>query len=112
MIRRFLAYGLLLLQLTMIILPEVPYLVYLHQHGVRHIRIDDSCSFSNEKPLVGDITYLKALIDRALESADNTEKQKLPERHVNTGSLVYLVNESYDNTTIFCQAEKDYNLKT
>jgi hypothetical protein len=112
MIQRLLAYGLLLLQLTMIILPEVPYLVFFCHYDFKHEVAEVSNSIKNEKPLVGDLTYLKALLDRAIESSDKTEEQKLPERSFNVNSLVYLISEKISNASLICQSVKDYFFKT
>lgn len=108
MIQRILAFGLLLLQLTMIVVPEVPYLVFLCQYGLEHESVEDSYSFKCEKPLVGDVTYLKALIERAIESTDRVEDQKLPERSFNTNSLVYLISDETNNIALICQPGKEY----
>ncbi len=80
MIRKLLTYTLLLIHLAFLILPEIPFVMYLMGHSQKHPQTADAHFISGDRPLTGDITFLRALIERTKETNKKTEKPIMPER--------------------------------
>ena len=83
--------GLILMYFTLLFLPNLPFIEYYY---VQSKLQNDKQSLTKEESnvLVGDICYLKALIDRTKQSKDAAKDNKLPEPN-NSSSLVYLITD-------------------
>ena len=91
MLHKLLAYNLLLIHLTIVMLSGLPgwfFIVGYHHHDVT---FDESQIFSDEKPLTGDITFLRALIERAKETDEKATKPVAPERPASSPVLYFML---------------------
>jgi len=101
--RAAIASVLCFLHLAFILLPEVQvwqYIVLLsHQQPTNEI----SFNKDNNSPLTGDITYLKALIDRANDSQENQNENTIPEISISHTGLIYLASEASNCDFLYCK---------
>ena len=92
-----------LLHLAFIILPEAQLWPHLSTIAAHH-KLDEVTSVeSKESPMVGDIMYLKAIIERAKNTNDTKEKNTVPEITISHTGLIYLLNLETDNHSLFCK---------
>jgi len=91
----------LLYYLTFMVLPNLP-LVQYYYYQVKHNNNEQILTNSNNQILVGDICFLKALIDRTNESSDNKKDEAPPEPNNMGTNLVYLVTRSLFINNINC----------
>lgn len=96
MIRRVIAFGLFLLHLAFIALPEVQLWHYIallsHQTKSNEIAFNKK----SNSPLTGDHTYLNALIDRAKDSPESQQEKSIPEITISHTGLIYLAAEVFN----------------
>lgn len=102
MFKKTLTYHLLFIHLAFLLLPEAPFWLYLARYG----RVQESFTESNvikgDRPLTGDITFLRALIERAHEKDDQAEKPILPERNAPSFVLYFSDLSSFCSKILFC----------
>lgn len=82
----------LLVYLALLFLPNLPFVQYYYvqsklQNEEQNPTTDDSGI------LIGDICYLKALMERTKQAADSNKDKTLPEPNNASNSLVYLIND-------------------
>lgn len=102
--KRTLAASILcLLHLAFIIVPEVQIWPHLNKI-VSHNKVNEvSVSKSKKSPMVGDIMYLTALIERAKNTDDSKEKNTIPEITISHTGLIYLHTRDTDINLLFCE---------
>lgn len=101
--RAAIAFGLCLLHLAFIALPEVQlwqYIAFLSRQPK-----SNETAFNNKSnvPLTGDYAYLNALIDRAKDSQENNTENTVPEVSISHTGLIYLVSEAFNNDFLHCR---------
>lgn len=80
MLKRLLAYNLLVIHLAFLILPELPFYLYFMGYGQTQEKTTNVLALSGDRPLTGDITFLLAIIERTQDIEKNAEEPILPER--------------------------------
>ena len=90
-----------LLHLAFIILPEAQLWPHLSAIATHHKLNEVTSVESKESPMVGDIMYLKAIIERAKNTNDSKKKSTVPEVTVSHTGLIYLLNLETDNHSLF-----------
>ena len=110
--RKCVAILLLIVYVVLIIIPYLPYIYY----NIGNKRLsEDHCIIStanDNNTLIGDLCYLKALIERA-KTGDHAKKQNVPpETNVETSNLVYISTETLINTRKPRNTEFKFNTYT
>jgi hypothetical protein len=106
--KRALAASLLcMLHLAFIVMPEVQLWPYLNAIAGQQKSNEPSINKSQKSPLTGDITYLKALVERSKKMDDTKKENKIPETTVTHTGLTYLPCETIDNS-LFYREEINY----
>ena len=106
--KRALAASLLcMLHLAFIVMPEVQLWPYLNAIAGQQKSNEPSINKSQKSPLTGDITYLKALVERSKKMDDTKKENKIPETTVTHTGLIYLPCETIDNS-LFYREKADY----
>ncbi|MBU1368851.1 MAG: hypothetical protein KJ578_13965 [Bacteroidetes bacterium] len=101
-----------LLHLAFILLPEVQVWQYIALLSQQQTSNEISFNNDSKSPLTGDITYLKALIDRSKESADAKQQNKIPETTVSHTGLVYLPFAEEFNKLLNCKSVNNFTAYT
>lgn len=101
--RAAIAFGLCLLHLAFIALPEVQLWQYIALLSKQSKSNEIAYSRNCNSPLTGDITYLNALIERAKDSQENKQESKIPEITISHTGLIYLVEEAINNQLLYCK---------
>jgi hypothetical protein len=91
------ALVLCLLHLAFIVLPEVQLWPYLNAIAGHLPQNELAVSSSHKSPLTGDITYLKALVERSKKMEDTKKQNKIPETSVSHTGLIYLPIDEIDH---------------
>lgn len=89
-----------LLHLAFIILPEAQLWPYLNTIAGHHKLNEVTSVESKESPMVGDIMYLKAIIERAKNTNDTKEKSTVPEITISHTGLIYLLTRETANHSL------------
>ena len=105
--RTLLALVLCILHLAFIILPEVQLWPYLNAIASHQKNNEVSINKTHQSPLTGDITYLKALVERSKKMDDTKKENKIPETTVTHTGLIYLPSETTDNH-LYCLERKGF----
>lgn len=92
-----------LLHLAFIILPEVQIWPHLNSIARRQDQKEVTVKKSNESPMVGDIMYLTALIERAKDTAETKGKNTEPEVTISHTGLIYILATETHNPFLFCR---------
>lgn len=85
-----------LLHLAFIILPEVQLWPYLSAIAGRLTQHELQVSSDQKSPLTGDITYLKALVERSKKIEDTKKQHEIPEISLSHSGLIYLPTDEID----------------
>lgn len=92
-----------LLHLAFIILPEVQIWPHLNSIARRQHQKEVTVKKSNESPMVGDIMYLTALIERAKDTDETKGKNTVPEVTISHTGLIYILAAETHNPFLFCR---------
>ena len=95
------AFVFCLLHLAFIILPEVQIWPHLGTIAGHHKLIEVTSIESTESPMVGDIMYLNAIIERAKNTNDTREKSTVPEITISHTGLMYILTRETDNHLLY-----------
>ncbi len=85
LITTFLAYYLIFM-----VLPNLPFVQYYYGQ-YKHSNNEAIITNNDIKVLVGDVTFLQALIERTQENAEKTESEVPPKPNNRTVNLIYLL---------------------
>ncbi|GAB1403412.1 hypothetical protein MASR1M74_05900 [Lentimicrobium sp.] len=100
--RSIAALLLCILHLAFIILPEAQLWPYLNAIAASYSHNEVTALASDSKaPLTGDVTYLKALVERSRKMEDTKEQQRIPETNVSHTGLIYLPSDEI-NHRLYC----------
>ena len=92
-----------LLHLAFIILPEVQIWPHLNSIARHQDQKEVTVKKSNESPMVGDIMYLTALIERAKDTDETKGKNTVPEITISHTGLIYILSTEIHNPFLFCR---------
>ncbi len=97
MLRKILAYSLLIIHLAFIAVSGLPGILFMIGCGSQNQTREDLPLFSGNSPLTGDIAFLRALIERAKEKDEKDQKPVMPERPNAQPVLYYIQSNLYSN---------------
>ncbi|HAH57540.1 MAG: hypothetical protein KUL83_10800 [Lentimicrobium sp.] len=99
--RKLMAVVFCLLHLAFIILPEVQLWPYLNAIADHLPQNEAVVSGGHKIPLTGDITYLKALVERSKKMEDTKRQHKIPETSVSHTGLIYLPSDEINHNLFY-----------